>query len=562
MQQGFSDFLRYGGDSQYKITQRHGHLLGYHSGLSLKSTFPNYSALRGDFSERLDQVISENTRMLLNALTPPDTVPTVSASDLRDVSDAKTDALSTWEARLESIFSEYQNHPQRLRPLRTAMEERLLRAFAGLINQLRQEDLGIEQYIWRSQDDAKVRDNHAAYDDRVFRWDNPPEGGHPGEAHNCRCFAEPISLAVSSNIVLADFAPTADSFPIGNNTVRRLGNGLLARSPAGLAAYAALEASNRLQDFTRAANERRVRDAAEILGTDLDTVEGILAAQAYAMAKELAENGFLSDTPERGDRARVIAEAIGLYEMYQPGLFTLPNENAAGAVALARQLAAQALAALEANQLTPLDGELAKGWVEVFPELTEDERRLGQLPGLTPERLDQWLETYPIEDLGLPNHTGSPIPDDPTDSIISTPIPAEVGPNILASERTQEELDALASDPARGGVINGKAEQERKIGLGAEEAGLIAGPIVRDPTGAAEFIDADGQAWDVKGFRSDFPASAGGFDIDKDISKVERELAAGHNVIIDTENLSEADLEALRNEIERRGISDRVVYWP
>lgn len=66
----------------------------------------------------------------------------------------------------------------------------------------------------------------------------------------------------------------------------------------------------------------------------------------------------------------------------------------------------------------------------------------------------------------------------------------------------------------------------------------------------------------MKGFRSDFPASAGGFDVEKDVAKVERELAAGHNVIIDTENLSEADLEALRNEIERRGISDRVVYWP
>lgn len=130
--------------------------------------------------------------MLLNTLTPPDTVPTVSASDLRDVSDAKTEALNAWDARLGSIFSEHQNHPQQLRPLRMAMEERLLRAFAGLINQLRQEGLGIEQYIWRSQDDAKVRDSHAAYDDRVFRWNNSPEGGHPGEAHNCRCYAEPI----------------------------------------------------------------------------------------------------------------------------------------------------------------------------------------------------------------------------------------------------------------------------------------------------------------------------------------------------------------------------------
>ena len=111
MQQGFSDFLRNGGDSQYKITQRHGRLLGYRSGLSLKSTFPNYSALRADFGERLDQVASENTRMLLNALTPPDTVPTVSASDLRDVSDAKTEVLSAWDTRLENIFSQYQSHP-------------------------------------------------------------------------------------------------------------------------------------------------------------------------------------------------------------------------------------------------------------------------------------------------------------------------------------------------------------------------------------------------------------------------------------------------------------------
>ncbi|WP_162792091.1 hypothetical protein [Pseudosulfitobacter sp. DSM 107133] len=32
-----------------------------------------------------------------------------------------------------------------------------------------------------------------------------------------------------------------------------------------------------------------------------------------------------------------------------------------------------------------------------MPELTEDERRLGELPGFTPERIEQWLETYPGE---------------------------------------------------------------------------------------------------------------------------------------------------------------------
>ena len=554
MQQGFSDFLRHGGDSQYRIAQRHGRMVGYHLELSLKSTFPNYSALQADFSERLDQVTAENTLMLLNALTPPDTVPTVSASDLRDVSDAKTEALNAWDARLESIFSEYQNHPQRLEPLRTASEERLLRGFAGLINQLRQEDLGIEQYIWRSQDDAKVRDSHAAYDDRVFRWDNPPEGGHPGEAHNCRCFAEPIFHAVSSNVVLADFAPTTDSFPNGNNTVRRLGNGLLARSPAGLAAYAALEASNRLQEFSRATNERRVLDAAEILGADLDTVEGILAAQAYAMAKELAENGFLSDAPERGDRARMIAEAIGLYEMYQPGLFTLPNGNALEAVDRARQLAADALAALDANLLTPVDGELAQGWVEVFPELTEDERRLGQLPGFTPERIDQWLETYPIEDLGLPNHTGSPIPDDPTDSIISTPIPEEIGPNIVAVQPGEPTPIDPNSDQAT--QRGHRRENESAQILGQNGFDIIQNPAV-DGSKNPDYL-INGEIYDHYA-----PSTDRARNIWSEVKgKVEKDQAA--NIVIGLQD-SDVDEGALRQQFENwpiEGLGDVIVIRP
>lgn len=39
---------------------------------------------------------------------------------------------------------------------------------------------------------ADIRAAHAKYDDRVFAWSSPPAGGHPGEAWNCRCTAEPI----------------------------------------------------------------------------------------------------------------------------------------------------------------------------------------------------------------------------------------------------------------------------------------------------------------------------------------------------------------------------------
>ncbi|WP_296475550.1 hypothetical protein [Roseinatronobacter sp.] len=132
-----------------------------------------------------------------------------------------------------------------------------------------------------------------------------------------------------------------------------------------------------------------------------------------------------------------MAEAIGLYEMYRHGLFTLPNENALDAVNLARRLAADAIAALDASRLVIDEGSLSQGWVEVFPELTEDDRRLGQLPGFTPERIEQWLEIYPAETLGLPNHTGSPAAEDPTGNIISTPIPDAAGPNIVEARRDE-----------------------------------------------------------------------------------------------------------------------------
>ena len=464
MRDSFSDFLRHGGNGQYVIARRDDRIVGRRVGISLKSTFPNYTALRVGFSERLDQVISENTRMLLNALTPPDTVPTVTEADLRDVSDAKAEALDAWDTRLESIFNQYQDHQQRLRPLRTAMEERLLRAFSGLINQLRQEYPGIEQYVWRSQDDAKVRDNHAAYDDRVFRWDKPPEGGHPGEAHNCRCYAEPVLPGVQSNVVLADFAPTASGVPALDLTdaIR----GLRALTGVG----AALLASDALQDWTEAMRDRRVDVAGARLGVDLTTVEGRLAATSYALVQEGISSRGYPVLPKNPEFARIGAEAAALYELMNSG--TILETGVGGDPAKQRALQdfiEAAGAAFARGSLRLQEGELAQGWVEVFPELTEDERRLGQLPGFTPERIEQWLETYPIEELGLPNNTASPIPEDRIDNIISTPIPKEAEPNIVEARpatTTTPEGNSILSHGAKGDgeeYITGKGHTVEQI---------------------------------------------------------------------------------------------------
>ncbi len=55
-------------------------------------------------------------------------------------------------------------------------------------------DTGKKQgsYIWRTVGDSKVRSSHAERDGKTFSWDAPPEGGHPGEAYNCRCRAEEL----------------------------------------------------------------------------------------------------------------------------------------------------------------------------------------------------------------------------------------------------------------------------------------------------------------------------------------------------------------------------------
>lgn len=55
------------------------------------------------------------------------------------------------------------------------------------ITRERHRELGITGYIWRTAMDERVRDQHADREGRHFEWNNPPEGGHPGEAVNCRC---------------------------------------------------------------------------------------------------------------------------------------------------------------------------------------------------------------------------------------------------------------------------------------------------------------------------------------------------------------------------------------
>lgn len=62
------------------------------------------------------------------------------------------------------------------------------------IAQKQQRDAGVEEYIWSTSGDSRVREDHARLNNKRFRWDDPPvvdrktgRRAHPGEDYQCRC---------------------------------------------------------------------------------------------------------------------------------------------------------------------------------------------------------------------------------------------------------------------------------------------------------------------------------------------------------------------------------------
>lgn len=59
----------------------------------------------------------------------------------------------------------------------------------GNLSRLRQQDAGVTEYEWSTANDERVRPAHQARHGKVFRWDQPPPDGHPGQPVQCRCQA-------------------------------------------------------------------------------------------------------------------------------------------------------------------------------------------------------------------------------------------------------------------------------------------------------------------------------------------------------------------------------------
>lgn len=60
---------------------------------------------------------------------------------------------------------------------------------AANLDRLRQNEAGLAEYQWRHSGKAHPRPEHVARNNKIFRWDSPPAGGHPGTEPNCGCRA-------------------------------------------------------------------------------------------------------------------------------------------------------------------------------------------------------------------------------------------------------------------------------------------------------------------------------------------------------------------------------------
>ncbi|MFN9155071.1 MAG: hypothetical protein ACK5WE_16130, partial [bacterium] len=105
---------------------------------------------------------------------------------------------------------------------------------------------------------------------------------------------------------------------------------------------------------------------------------------AHELVQESVISGLGSSLPKSVEAAQIAGQAAALYEMLNPGTIVRVLEGDRAAKLALGDFVQQAYNAFAEGRLRLQDGTIAQGWVEVFPELTEGERRLGELPGFTP----------------------------------------------------------------------------------------------------------------------------------------------------------------------------------
>jgi hypothetical protein len=123
-------------------------------------------------------------------------------------------------------------------------------------------------------------------------------------------------------------------------------------------------------------------------------------------------------------------------------------------------------------------------------------------------------------------------------------------------------LKELASDPTLGGNITSGSMRQAQVALALEKAGRLPGPVTRDPTGAADFIDGRGVEWNVESVSFKFPPSHDGYELATSITKIGAELLPGQHIILDTTNFSAEATATLQEAVGTIDHGHHVLFWP
>ena len=168
------------------------------------------------FQEQLDAWVEENVDLIK-------TIPHDCLSKMRDiVYDGYVNGRTTTQMT-KDIQRVYSVDKRRARFIARDQVAKL----NSQITQAQQRDAGVEEYVWSTVEDERVRYCHRELNGQTFRWDEPPEMWtpimknkmvvgraytgrhcHPGEDFQCRCVAIPVFKREGMNLPVDEDALT------------------------------------------------------------------------------------------------------------------------------------------------------------------------------------------------------------------------------------------------------------------------------------------------------------------------------------------------------------------
>lgn len=153
----------------------------------------------GDFyAEQLMKWVEENVNLIK-------TIPFDSLDKMKEiVYDGYTNGRTTTQMvkDIQRVYGVDKRHANLIARDQTAK-------LNGQIQRYQQQDAGIEEYIWCTCGDARVRRSHRELNGKKFRWDTPPINSdgracNPGEDYQCRCIGRPVFKKETLNLPIDD----------------------------------------------------------------------------------------------------------------------------------------------------------------------------------------------------------------------------------------------------------------------------------------------------------------------------------------------------------------------